>query len=133
VNVTWRDDALCEPLPDEAKAWFFAGGETGTSPEGVQQQHQWASMVCYECPVQLTCLRYCVETGSAQDGVWGGLTQPQRKRYLRGHLDEEAMEDVLFSVGKHVLRKLEEGERPPIPGMDVGMGADAEEPLPSFA
>jgi hypothetical protein len=112
---SWRDSAACEKLPLEAKRWFF--GEAGGLSS--HRQHEYARMICYQCPVQVACIRYCIESDSGDDGVWGGLTFSQRKRYLlpllrRKKMTDELLSEVIIQAGQNVLRKLARGEAPPI-------------------
>ena len=73
----WRDEAVCKDLPFETQKVFF--GEAPDVP--THSQHELARKHCYTCPVQVDCLAYCVDTDT-NFGVWGGLTESQRKRYL---------------------------------------------------
>ncbi len=57
-------------------------------------------MYCYQCPVQLACLRWCVEEDMFW-GVWGGLTESQRKRYLMPAIRKDGFDDAVVS---HILR-----------------------------
>lgn len=83
---------------------FFADGEGEA-----HVQHQQARLVCYNCPVQVQCLEECV-IHDMRSGVWGGLTESQRKRYLRPALLEEGLSDevlerVIVSCGVQLLKR----------------------------
>ena len=67
----WRDRALCAETDPEA---FFP--EKGASTRE-------AKMVCQGCEVRAECLAYALERRE-QFGIWGGLSEPQRRRLLRG-------------------------------------------------
>lgn len=41
-----------------------------------------AKVVCAECPVRQPCLEHAL-SGRERDGVWGGLTERERRRILR--------------------------------------------------
>jgi WhiB family redox-sensing transcriptional regulator len=111
----WRGLAACENLPPEEGAYFFGDSKDGTP---THQQHERARLYCYTCPVQIQCLTWCVEMDQ-QYGVWGGLTESQRKRYLmpalrRGGLDDDVLGEVIWKCGARIFKRLEESEfRPP--------------------
>lgn len=105
---SWRDLSVCENLSWEEKAYFF-----GDDPHlGTHKQHEIARTFCYQCPVQVECMRWCVEEDMFW-GVWGGLTESQRKRYLmpaiRKHgMSDEVIQDVLIIRGLKILRIIEQ-------------------------
>ena len=41
-----------------------------------------ALAICASCPVRVDCLEYAIET-DVRFGVWGGLTDKQRRRLVR--------------------------------------------------
>jgi hypothetical protein len=43
-----------------------------------------AKAVCGTCPIQLKCLDYAV-TNKETEGVWGGLTAPERRLLKKGN------------------------------------------------
>lgn len=104
---TWRDLAACASLPIEAQKAFFGEAEN----ESTEKQHEKARTTCYVCPVQVPCLSYCIETDT-DFGVWGGLTESQRKRYLwpalrkYGHHDW-VLEMVVEARGTAIFRLIE--------------------------
>ncbi len=94
-------------LPFETQKVFF--GEAIGVP--VHQQHEEARTYCYVCPVQVHCLSYCVETDT-DFGVWGGLTESQRKRYLwpairRYGYGDEVLAKVIADRGTVIFRLLD--------------------------
>ncbi len=113
--TSWRGLAVCETLSPEEGQYFFGDSEDGTP---THQQHERARLYCYTCPAQTQCLRWCVET-DIQYGVWGGLTESQRKRYLmpairRDGLSDEVLSEVIWKVGARIFKRLEESDfRPP--------------------
>lgn len=74
ASLTWRDDGLCAQTDPEA---FFP--ERGSSPKP-------AKRVCQACPVRTECLEYALER-SIRFGVWGGLTERER-RWLRAKRED---------------------------------------------
>ena len=105
----WREHALCESLSWEEKAYFF-----GADPVlGTNEQHELARECCYTCPVQTQCLTYCVLSLDMEVGVWGGLTESQRKRYLRpairdGGLNDETLQSVILACGFRIFKRIDE-------------------------
>lgn len=107
VEPHWREEAVCRELDADVAAMFFAdlpGVDT-------HLQHQSARMFCYVCPVQVECLAYALDA-EQKFGVWGGLTESQRKRYLipevkRRGQSSEVLEDVILRCGARILRHLE--------------------------
>ena len=66
----WRQDAACRDLDT---AVFF--------PETDEEAAQ-ALAVCATCPVREACLEFALVTRQ-DDGVWGGMTETERKRLRR--------------------------------------------------
>ena len=70
--MTWHDEAACLTAPDPEI--FFPAGTTG----GAAGQIVAAKAVCAQCPVRTQCLEFALT--SRQDfGVWGGLTEEERR------------------------------------------------------
>lgn len=68
-NEQWANDALCRAgAPDEL---FVRGAE----------QHK-AKAVCAGCPVRTECLAEALDN-RVEWGVWGGLTERERRALLR--------------------------------------------------
>lgn len=126
----WRGLAVCEELPPAEAQYFFGDSEDGTP---THQQHERARLYCYTCPVQVQCIRWCVES-DIQYGVWGGLTESQRKRYLmpaiRKHgLSDEVLSEVIWRVGSRIFKRLEEnGFRSPHLAEEAGEAQPLEDP-----
>jgi WhiB family redox-sensing transcriptional regulator len=73
----WQNHALCGDDAYDPEMWFPVGEGTAA-----QQQADDAKAVCYRCPVVDVCLRWALD--SRQDaGVWGGLTERERRRLHR--------------------------------------------------
>ncbi|GHB67922.1 transcriptional regulator WhiB [Streptomyces viridiviolaceus] len=75
VNTDWRGRGACR---EEDPELFFPVGNTG----GAFLQIEEAKSVCRRCPVIETCLQWALETGQ-QHGVWGGLSEDDRRRMKR--------------------------------------------------
>lgn len=71
----WRANAACVGLDAQM---FFPVGTTGRALDQIAQ----AKAVCQRCPVLSTCLEWALATN--QDaGVWGGLTEDERRAHKR--------------------------------------------------
>ncbi|WP_067779598.1 WhiB family transcriptional regulator [Actinomyces vulturis] len=69
LDQTWATQAACAGVaPDEL---FGKGAE--------QRQ---ARTMCFDCPVRMECLAEALDTNSCF-GVWGGLTERERRALLR--------------------------------------------------
>ena len=70
-GVSWLDSALCAQTDPEA---FFPekGGSTRE-----------AKKVCRSCEVRTECLEYALEHDE-RFGIWGGLSERERRRLKRG-------------------------------------------------
>jgi WhiB family redox-sensing transcriptional regulator len=70
TDVEWRDEAACR---DEDTDIFFPLTDEDAGP---------ALAICATCPVREECLEFALITRQ-DDGVWGGLTETQRRRLRR--------------------------------------------------
>ena len=68
----WRD-AACRDLDTED---FYP--EEGP---GMYSDIRAAKAVCEQCPVRLACLEVAIT--NRESGVWGGTTEPERRRIIR--------------------------------------------------
>lgn len=84
--LDWRDLAACR---DHDPELFFPAGETGPAAEQIRQ----AKRVCASCEVQDDCLTYAIETNQVS-GVWGGLTEDERRPVRRRWLAERRRRNV---------------------------------------
>jgi WhiB family redox-sensing transcriptional regulator len=74
VNNDWQTQGACRPHSPEL---FFPVGQNALA----QAQERRAKAVCHACPVRQACLDWALTTG--QDaGVWGGLSQADRRELL---------------------------------------------------
>ncbi|MGF1662517.1 MAG: WhiB family transcriptional regulator [Kineosporiaceae bacterium] len=70
-NEDWPTQAVCRE--DHPDALFVQGA--------AQQQ---AKIVCFRCPVRAECLAHALDTRT-EFGVWGGMTERERRQLLRNH------------------------------------------------
>ena len=70
TDQNWRARALCAKTDPDL---FFSPGAL---------EHKAAKRICRECPVRRECLVYAMDT-PMDFGVWGGLTERERRRYRR--------------------------------------------------
>lgn len=66
LGAAWRQSAACKGL--DPAMFFPARGEAAAE----------AKALCATCPVREACLEYALVGGEAF-GVWGGLSERQRK------------------------------------------------------
>ena len=66
----WRAEAACR---DADVSIFFPASDEDAEP---------ARAICATCPVRLECLEFAIATRQ-EDGVWGGLTEIERRRLRR--------------------------------------------------
>jgi WhiB family transcriptional regulator, redox-sensing transcriptional regulator len=66
----WRAYAACAGTDPDL--WFAAGAI----------EHRIAKRICRLCPVREECLAYAMDA-PVDHGVWGGLTERERRRYRR--------------------------------------------------
>ena len=70
VREAWRAQAACR---DADVNIFFPTTDEGAEP---------ARAICATCPVRMECLEFALATRQ-EDGVWGGLTETERRRLRR--------------------------------------------------
>ncbi|MEX2328805.1 MAG: WhiB family transcriptional regulator [Nitriliruptoraceae bacterium] len=73
--MDWRSRAACI---DEDPELFFPIGTTGPAVE----QSEAAKRVCARCDVREECLEFAL-TSNQDAGVWGGLTEDERRTLKR--------------------------------------------------
>ena len=74
-RAVWWSRAACATADPEL---FFPISHSGPALGQVTK----AKAVCARCQIQPQCLRYALDAGPVQ-GVWGGLTEEERRRLLR--------------------------------------------------
>lgn len=67
----WMDDALCREHPEVA--FFLERGEDARP----------AKAICRSCLVREECLAYAIDHSSALQGIWGGVSDRERRRLRR--------------------------------------------------
>ena len=72
----WMLRAACREADSDL---FFPVGTDGPGAVSVSE----AKAVCLRCPVREQCLAYALTHGCL-DGVWGGLTERERRALRRG-------------------------------------------------
>jgi len=87
--MDWRHRAICR---DEDPELFFPVGNSGPALLQIAE----AKAVCERCPVISECLNWALETG--QDaGVWGGLSEDERRSLKRRRARARARSNSLAS------------------------------------
>ncbi|MGH9195474.1 MAG: WhiB family transcriptional regulator [Acidimicrobiia bacterium] len=76
-EADWRNRAACREVSDPDL--FFPIGNTGPALDQIEE----AKKVCRECRVRKDCLAWALATGQ-DNGVWGGLSEDERKAVRRG-------------------------------------------------
>lgn len=72
---SWRAKAACSGTDANV---FFPLTDEDAGP---------AKAICAACPVREQCLDYALETRQG-DGIWGGLTEVERRRLRRRRQDQ---------------------------------------------
>jgi len=67
----WWRDALCVGM--DPNIWFPLKGKTARE----------AKAICADCPAQEACLDYALESPQQKYGVWGGMTERERRKESR--------------------------------------------------
>jgi WhiB family redox-sensing transcriptional regulator len=75
MDMQWLNQARCL---NEDPELFFPVGNTGPAVEQIEQ----AKSVCRECGVSTQCLEYAIKENQ-DTGVWGGLSEDERKSLKR--------------------------------------------------
>ncbi len=110
----WTLDARCRGMAD---ALF---------PEGKDQKR--ARLVCMGCPVRAICLAEALDN-RIEWGVWGGLTERERRQLLRQRPDVTSWLAVLTSSGEGAAHGHEEAHQPlPVGVAEVMRGLPADDP-----
>ena len=71
----WWSRAACATADPEL---FFPISHAGPALQQITK----AKAICARCQIQPECLRYALDAGPVQ-GVWGGMTEEERRRSLR--------------------------------------------------
>jgi WhiB family transcriptional regulator, redox-sensing transcriptional regulator len=89
--MEWVHRARCK---DEDPELFFPVGTTGPAADQIDA----AKGICMQCEVRGQCLEWAMATG--QDaGVWGGLSEEERRALRRTRRREAARARVIVAAG----------------------------------
>lgn len=80
IEQSWVELAKCR------------GAEDDLFPEGKQQKR--AAAICMGCPVRQECLIEALDN-QLEWGIWGGLTERERRALLRQHPNVTSWREVL--------------------------------------
>jgi len=72
MNASWRQRAACRGVDPDI---FYP-----VSDDDAEE----AKAICASCPVRQSCLEYSL-SAREREGVWGGLTERERRRIVRQH------------------------------------------------
>ncbi|MCL6422436.1 WhiB family transcriptional regulator [Brachybacterium sp. JHP9] len=82
---------------EEDRSWAARGTCRDLDPDGFFVQgadQQRVKSLCHDCPVRMQCLADALDN-RIEFGVWGGMTERERRRLLRQHPQVEDWFDVL--------------------------------------
>ena len=94
---TWAVLALC--AQDDPDRLFVRGAAQRA-----------ARTLCFECPVRRQCLAEAMDTGM-EFGVWGGLTERERRALRQRHPEVRDWDRWLRQGGDGVVTALLDGRR----------------------
>jgi WhiB family redox-sensing transcriptional regulator len=78
ADYTWRRESLCRDTDPDL---FFPIGTTGHALTQIAR----AKEVCAECPVNVQCLEFALETNQ-DSGIWGGTSEEERRVMRRAQV-----------------------------------------------
>lgn len=78
-EAEWRSSAACLAYP---AILFFGMDDNEAAPERHAREEE-AKGICMHCIVRAECLEYALTTRESY-GIWGGLTELERKARLQG-------------------------------------------------
>jgi WhiB family transcriptional regulator, redox-sensing transcriptional regulator len=92
--------------PAGSRAWALKGRCVGRNPDelfvsGAAQRE--AAKVCGACPVKLECLADALDN-HIEFGVWGGLTERQRRAILRQRPDVASWRELFETARDEATR-----------------------------
>lgn len=76
--MSWIDHGICSQI--DPGLWFPEQGESSAE----------AKRLCLTCPVRLACREYALSLPEQIYGVWGGLTERERRIERRQRAKENA-------------------------------------------
>lgn len=77
VQWDWRLEGACRDVPSDT--FYHPEGERGRARANRERQ---AKEICATCPVLVECRNHALSAGEIY-GIWGGMTEGERQRYLR--------------------------------------------------
>ena len=89
THADWAMDAKCRGMED---ALF---------PEASEQKR--VRQLCMGCPVRMQCLSEALDN-RIEWGVWGGMTERERRQLLRQRPDVTSWADLLMGTQRSVER-----------------------------
>ncbi|MCI1675760.1 MAG: WhiB family transcriptional regulator [Ancrocorticia sp.] len=98
ADQTWAAEAACSQVDPDS---LFVRG-------AAQRQ---VRQVCFSCPVRLNCLADALDSETSF-GVWGGLTERERRALLRRYPDETDWYTRLMSSDDPIAQDLRAGRVP---------------------
>jgi WhiB family redox-sensing transcriptional regulator len=81
VDTTWREEAACLSYPSV----LFFGVDDSESVADRKVRELEAKRICSRCVVRTECLQYALSMREPY-GIWGGLTELERRARLRREL-----------------------------------------------
>jgi WhiB family redox-sensing transcriptional regulator len=78
-ELEWRERAACLAYPSV----LFFGLDDSETPAERRAREEEAKSICARCDVRQECLEYALATKEPY-GIWGGLTEIERKARLHG-------------------------------------------------
>lgn len=79
-RTEWRERAACLPFP----ALLFFGMDDSESPIERRSREEQAKSICQTCSVRRECLEFALSAKEPY-GIWGGLTELERKAAANAH------------------------------------------------
>jgi WhiB family redox-sensing transcriptional regulator len=96
IKIDWQQEALCAQVDNE----MFFPEKGGSTKE--------AKIVCGHCDVAALCLKYALSKNE-RFGVWGGLSERERRIIQFSQLEGAAFEERLSQVSKLVTERYGSG------------------------
>lgn len=113
--TAWMQDGLCRQVDPDL---FFPTGMGAAIRVATAN----AKRVCNQCPVRSRCLEWSVETGQST-GVWGGLSEDERRQLLRTRAEQRATSLALcLDQQAFIERRVAEGASHRQIGDELGVG-----------
>lgn len=75
TDLDWQDDGACRKPGTDPEIFFPHSGEKAKIRE--------AKAICADCPVWVECRADGLNGGAYRVGIWGGLTESDRKQLRR--------------------------------------------------